>query len=221
MPDKNSIDFPSNSKRSKEDAQEPPEKNISKVITGKVIQRKKSLGKKFAEMVMKDEGSDMNSVVSYIIQDILLPGAKNIILDLVTGGLEMKFFGTASGKRSRSGRDKGYTNYNSVSKTSYRTANDRDVRDERRTITDRSKALHNFDEIVFDNRGDAEEVLSTLVDLIKDYDMASVADLYASVDIVSSFTDNKYGWDDLAGVRPVRVRNGYVLDLPKPILLDS
>ena len=215
--DKNSIDFPSNSKRSKEDSQEPPEKNISKVITGKVVQRKKGLGKKFAEMVMKDEGSDMNSVVSYVIQDILLPGAKNIILDLVTGGLEMKFFGTASGRRSRN-RDKNYTPYNTISKTSYKSSNDRD---ERRTITDRNKAMHNFDEIVLDSRGDAEEVLNTLVDLIKDYDMVCVADLYDCVGIPSSFTDNKYGWDDLHGVTVMRVRDGFILNLPKPILLDS
>ena len=48
----------------------------------------------------------------------------------------------------------------------------------------------------------------------------TVADLYDLVGISSDYTDRKYGWTDLATAKPIRVRGGYLLDLPRAKLLD-
>lgn len=82
------------------------------------------------------------------------------------------------------------------------------------------KSRMDFREIVFESRGDAEEVLSGLSDLIKEYKQASVADLYDLCNITSSFADNKYGWEDLTSSSVKRVTDGYVLDLPRATVLD-
>ena len=60
-----------------------------------------------------------------------------------------------------------------------------------------SRARHDFDDILFESRGEAEDVLSHLVDLTIDYGVASVADFYDLSGIESQFTDNKYGWTNL------------------------
>ena len=83
-----------------------------------------------------------------------------------------------------------------------------------------SRARHDFDEIILETRGEAEEVLSHLVDLTIDYQQATVADLYDLVGITSNFTDNKYGWTDLRSASVTRVRDGYLINLPRTQILD-
>jgi len=205
-------EFPSNSKINKEAP--VSEKRVQKVISGKVVERKKSLSTKFAEIVM-GEGSDMHSVMGYVLNDVLIPNAKSTISDMVSSGIEMLFFGTTSGKRNRSsgGRDKARTSYSNYYKDDYR---DRDRNRDR----DRSKnrARHNFDDITLETRGEAEEVIESLMELVDKYEVASVADLYALVDIASAYTDQDYGWSNLTtqntSIR--RVREGFILELPKP-----
>lgn len=211
-------EFPSNSKINKEASM--PEKRVQKVISGKVVERKKSLSTKFAEIVM-GEGSDMHSVIGYVLNDVLIPNAKSTISDMVSSGIEMLFFGTTSGKRNRSsgGRDKARTSYSNYYKDDYR---DRDRNRDREADRDRdrskNRARHNFDDITLETRGEAEEVIESLMELVDKYEVASVADLYALVDIASAYTDQDYGWSNLTtqntSIR--RVREGFILELPKP-----
>lgn len=205
------ISFPANSHKSKE-AEEG--RKIEKVIKGKVVQRKKSLGKRFIETFI---GEDVNSVSSYIIHDVLIPAAKSTLSDMVQGGIEMLLFGERKGNRTRRDQGKSYVSYNSMSSQGNRRD---DRRDDRRDVQSRNRARHNFDDVVLSSRGEAEEVLSHLVDLIIDYGQASVSDLYDLVGITGSFTDNKWGWTDLRSGSVSRARDGYLLNLPKPILLD-
>ena len=80
--------------------------------------------------------------------------------------------------------------------------------------------MHDFNEIILGTRVEAEEVIDRLFDLLSKYDNASVADLYELVGITANFTDEKWGWTDLRGASVAKVRNGYLLDLPRPEPLD-
>jgi hypothetical protein len=220
--------FPSNSHKDKAEGNIKKEetKKIEKVVTGSVIQKKKSLGKKFMETFI---GEDIKNVKSYVIFDVVIPAAKDTISDIVQGitdtiqgSIEVSLFGETRRRSSRSSRDRGgsYVSYNSYS--SRDRDRDRDRRDDRRDrdVSSRNRARHNFDDIILETRGDAEEVRSNLVDLIEDYGQASVSDLYDLVGVTGNFTDDKWGWDNLASSSVSRVRDGYVLNLPKPIPLD-
>lgn len=202
------MDFPSNSHKRKEETKKP-EKKVEKVTSGKVVKQKKTLGKKFTETFL---GDNIESVSSYIIYDVIIPAAKNMISDTVSNGIEMLLFGQTRGSRTRRDKGKSYVSYSNYYKDRGR---DRD-----RQVSQRNRARHNFDDIILESRGEAEEVLSHLVDLTEDYGMASVADLYDLVGVTSNFTDNKYGWDNLSSGRVVPVRGGYLLELPRPIVLD-
>lgn len=211
------MQFPSNSHADKCEPKEETKK-VEKVIKGVVVTKKKTLTKRFLETFV---GDDIGNIKSYILHDVLIPAAKDTISDIVKGitetiqgTIEVSLFG----ERKRSGsRDRGrsYVSYNNYS----RDKRD-DRRDDRREISSRDRARHNFDDIILENRGEAEEVRNHLVDLIIDYGQATVSDLYDLVGITGEFTDNKYGWTDLRSSSVGRVREGYVLNLPKPKLLD-
>ncbi|MDR2395817.1 MAG: hypothetical protein LBD57_04390 [Endomicrobium sp.] len=196
---------------------------VEKVVCGTVTTKKPSFKKRFANFFL---GSDGKTVAEYVVQDIFVPAIKNTIVEVIYtvsngigDGFEMLFFGDRkAGRRSNMRRDgqKSYVSYNAQYSPGYDSIRNRRLRAE--SIVNRTR--QNFDDIVLETRGEAEEVLSHLVDLIVDYGTASVADLYALAGINGEYTDNKYGWADLRGAAVVRVSNGYLLDLPRPILLD-
>ena len=78
------------------------------------------------------------------------------------------------------------------------------------------RATHDFGEIIFDTRGDAEIVLERMSDLISDYGMATVSDLYDFCGMTGEYTDDRWGWTSSRAFVVVRTRGGYILDLPKP-----
>jgi uncharacterized protein YerC len=83
-----------------------------------------------------------------------------------------------------------------------------------------ARATHNFDEVILPTRREAEEVLDFLHDLLTRYETVSVSDLYELVGETGNFTDEKWGWTDLAGASVSRVRDGYLLNLPRPVPID-
>ena len=68
---------------------------------------------------------------------------------------------------------------------------------------------------------EAEEVITKMDELIDTYGMVSVADLYDLVGKTSEYTDNKYGWTNIRTAEVIRVRDGYMLKLPKVTPINS
>ena len=79
---------------------------------------------------------------------------------------------------------------------------------------------YDYDEIVLESRGEAEEVLERMDDLLDNYGIVSVAAFYDLVGITGNYTDNKYGWTSLRNASVQRLRDGYLLKLPKALPLD-
>lgn len=205
--------FPGNS-RSKPVEKTVPEKNIEKITTGAVTKRKVPLGKKFMSIFSGREG-----IWAYIALDILLPAAKDAIADSVSQGTEKALFGE-SRSLSRRGRrgSNGYVAYNRMGQGALPTRDG--YREESRQLSRRNRATHNFEEIILETRGEAEQVVDALFELISKYEAATVEDLYELVGIPSEYTDKKWGWTDLRGAGVTRIRGGYLLDVPKPDPLD-
>lgn len=211
--------YPSNSinkNEKKEDGAVPKKK--TPIVKNKVIIRKKTLGKRIQEAFL---GDDPRSVGDYLLQDIFMPAVKNTLSDLVGGGLDMWLFGerrTRNGSYSRRERGNPYTSYQSYYGKERDSGYNR--RDERRDIPRSSRARHDFDDIVLDNRGEAEEVLSCLVEDTIDYGRVTVADYYDLINVESSHVDRKHGWTNLRDAYIERVRDGYIIRLPRTRVLD-
>lgn len=180
-------------------------KKIEPVAKGKT--KKKSEVKKFADIFIAE---DVTSVKDYVINDVLIPAAKKAISDIITNGVDMILYGEARGKdrRKDGGSRVSYTKY-------YERDRDRDY-DRGRS----RRSVYDYDDIILDTRREAEEVLGRMDDLIDAYDIVSVADLYDLVGIQGNYTDNKYGWTNLRNAEIRRVRDGYLLKLPKAMPLD-
>lgn len=191
-------EYPNNSHSARENST-PPDKKMGKVVTGAAKTRKKSEAKKLANTFLPD---DVTSVKSYILMDVIVPGVKNAIADVVS----IMLFGEAG----RIGGKKG-----NGSKVSYQRYYD-DRRDDRRDYARPRSAAYDYDDIIFESRGDADLVLDQLEAAINQFGLASVADLYDLAGITcQNYTANKYGWTDIRSARVVRIRDGYILQLPK------
>lgn len=207
-------EFPSNSReRQRRQNPEPPaQKKVERVVQGEVVRRKKPLGRRIAEVFV---GGDAKSVWGYIAFDVLIPAAKDTFADAFSQGIERMLFGEARSYSRRTGRRPGGGGY-----VSYDRMSSRDRRDESRHVSRRARASHDFDEIILPTRVEAEEVIDRLFDLTAKYETATVSDLYDLVGVSGNYTDDKWGWVDLRGAGVTRVRNGYLLDLPRPEPLD-
>jgi len=213
-----SNDFPSNSKTSKPEVRaEQPEKKVEPIIAGTARKRKKGLGAKFKETMLA--GADSQSVFEYIVFDIMIPAGKDLFLDAMNAGFERKFYGEvrSAGRRGygRPAPSSGYTSYRGVSShPALAGAGGRQPAAARRP--------RNFDmgEIIIDTRVEATDVLDQMYELLSRYEVVTVADLYDMVRIETNYTDNRFGWTDLRGADIQRVRDGYVIQLPRPIPLD-
>ena len=195
-------EYKGNSHRSKEQ-NEVVEKKVEQIAKGKT--KKKSEVKKFADTFIAE---DITSVKDYILMEVLLPAAKKAISDIVTNGIDMILYGeTRTKSKSRESR---------VSYTKYY---DRD-RDYDRPTRTRGRYGYDYDDIILDTRKEAEEVLDRMDDLIDNYGMVSFADLYDLVGVSGNYTDNKYGWTNLRNADVQRVRDGYLLKLPKALPFD-
>lgn len=192
--------YKGNSHRSKEaTAAEQPateeRKKLDKVVTGPVKMKKKGgLGKLFGTFI----SDDVQDIKSYLFKDVVIPTIKKTISDTV----DMILYGSSSKSRS------------TASRISYRS-----FYDEPRTRDrdPRPAQGYSYDDIVLGSRGEAEEVLMRLNELIDTYQIASVADLYDLVGVVGNYTDNRYGWTNLATADVKRVRDGWMLVLPRAL----
>lgn len=203
--------YPGNSNKSREAAAKPAAEKkekpqLEKVISGEVVERKKPLGKRIVESFT---GDDSKSVGHFVLFDVVLPTTKQLISDVVSQGIERLLFGENAVRTQHRG---GYRpNY-----TGSRPSQQRVNNNEPRAISQRARATHDFNEIVIASRPEAQKVLDDITAAIEQFDVATVSDLYDLVGITGSFQDDKWGWYDLRGARIVRVREGYLLDLPKP-----
>lgn len=205
--------YPGNSDKKRMNQQEEPKKEIKKVASA--TKRKKSMTKKFKEAFIGEDG-DNQSVADYILYDVLVPAAKSTISDMVTGGIEMILYGERRGG-SKMNRDRGrsYVNY-----SGYSTRRDDDrVRNGSRVRRSARDRVYN-DDIVVPTRGEAEQTIDSLLDIIDQYGSASIADLYSLTGIDSDFTDNSYGWTNLSTASVSRTRDGYILNLPRAYPID-
>lgn len=188
----------------------PAEKRVQKVVKTPVKTKKNEL-RKFADIFISE---DISNVKSYIFMDVLVPAIKKAVYDIVTNGIDMFLYGgSGKGKSSSSGSKVNYRNY-------YEQKNNNNNSGYRGSENNKNRNGFEYDDIVFNNRGEAEAVKEQMQATIGRYGVVTVADLYDMVDLSAPFTSQKYGWMDVSGAEAMRVRDGYVLKLPRAVPID-
>lgn len=199
-------DYRPNSNRFKDEQKDKNEKRVTKpVVTGKVVTKKPSALRKLTGEFISE---DAKNVKSYVFGEVLIPAIKKAISDIVTDGIDIILYGESRKGSRRS----------SVDKVSYRNYYDRDARPSRMSST--SSSIYSCDDIILDSRGEAEEVLRSLDEIMSTYRLVRVADLYDLVGITAPPTANGYGWTNIRNAEVVRARDGYMIKMPRAIPLD-
>lgn len=200
-------DYHGNSKKKKAAiGKEEKPKVLARVTSDDVVVQKKSLGRKAKDLFIE---ADFKGVIHYVAVDVLLPAARNMIVDASTKGIERMMYGE-SVRRGRSIHSGGprITYNNPVSRgfgePRFAPRVDRNPRGQRKTA----------DDYIISSREEAELVLERMNDIIDNYDVVSVADLCELVGLPASHTDNKWGWGYLGNVPIRQIREGYLIDLP-------
>ena len=189
------------------------EKEMRKVVQGKVTTRKQSAGKRLRESLGLEE---TRTVGDYLVWEVLIPAAKEMVADLVKRGIDVFLYGgSARGSSySRTSSGRSHVSYEGY----YRKDRDRQRDADRSYSRYNPRGFSDFREFVFDDKRDAELVLSELCEAIDVYGWAKVSDFYSLVgETERNFTAQGYGWEALGNATIERVRDGWVIDLPRPV----
>lgn len=197
------VKLPSNSHRARieaeKKAEEPNKKEVQKVVSGKVV-RKENKGRKLTDAIISD---DVKHVKSYVVFEVLIPAFKKAISDIVTNGIDMILYGETGHTKKSGNLRSDYVSYRSYSDSSR----------ERRYVDSRSDS--DYDDLIFEHRGSAEDVLAHMEDILDEYHQVSIGDMYDLAGVTCDYTYNDYGWTSLRDAEVVRIRDGYYIKLPR------
>ena len=194
--------------KTKETKETTETKKIVKVVRGSAKAKKKSEMSKIASNIISEE---VKGIKEYAIYDVVIPVIKDTISQLVKGSIDMLFYGEVRSGGSSKGSRGG--NGTRVSYSNYYDGKREDRREERR-----SSSRQSYDDILFDERADAEEVLNRMDEIVEQYGVVTVADLFDLAGITGNgYTDQNYGWTSTRSASIERTRhNEYFIKLHRP-----
>lgn len=197
--------YVNNSLKNRENHQDQ-KKQVVKVVKGEAKTKKKSELSKIASNIISEEAK---SIKEYAIYDVVIPVVKDTITQLIKGSIDMLFYGEV--RSSSSSR----RNSSNASRVSYRDYyDDRSIR---RDLS-RTSTRYSYDDITFEYRQDAEEVLNRMDEIVEQYGVVTVADLFDLAGITGNgYTDQNYGWTSTRSASVERNRHGeFILKLQRP-----
>lgn len=204
-------EFPPNSHKSRRLPDEP--QKLERVTSVAAERRKRGLGRKFRETFI---GGSARTAAEYTMLEVVVPAIKDTMAEALSSGIEKLIYGD-----SRPRRGAPPSSYSSVGRVNYQQMSPPSSRPQpptsQHSLSRRSRARHDFDEIIIQSRQEANDVIDSLFDILSRYGSVPVASLYELTGIESSHTDFKWGWTDLRGAKAAKLRSGgYLLDLPEP-----
>lgn len=184
-----------------------PEKKIEKVISGTAKTKQKSGVSKVTNALFAE---DLKSVIPFVIDEYVIPIAKKGIFEAFNAVLETLIYGKDGRPRKGNSSNNGRPSYQD-----YYDKKDR----ERGVPASRNWSDYEADDIWLEDRGDAEAVLWRMRDYLEEYGTVSVAEAKQFAGLKYEYTDNKYGWTDLRAAYVSRIRDGYLIVLPRAVPL--
>lgn len=199
------VSLPGNTDKAKEGAS--PEK---KVIAKAKVQKKSAIKEALRTFFVRD----LPEIAEHLVVDVAIPAAKNAITDMVTQGIQQLLYGEVDPRRRSTS---GYTSYSGSYRNNRENAYYRPRESDRRER--RQSKPTNVEDLVFDTRGDAVDVIEYVAEQIEEYGQVSVADLMSSVGIQPRYTDERWGWTTTDAFEIRQIREGWLVsaDRPEPL----
>lgn len=222
------MDYSSNAKKNRGDDQPVEEvKEEKKVITGGVKERPKGVGSRFRNLFL---GFDPKAAAEHLWADVTLPAIRQMAWETWKAAGSSLIYNDDGqrGNRTTGPRIFGTTGtYNAT--TAYNRVPLRDdptvinvssrIPDQPRPYRSRTQSVK---DLVFDRRGDAEEVVEMMFDTLSKYECVSKADVYEKVGLPTTPIDNKWGWTDLVNLQIRQMSDGgFLLILPPAEVISN
>lgn len=196
------------SKAEKEREKIPPLKR-----KGQIVSTKKSFGRKMFDLFVGEEISDIKK---YLIEDLIIPGVKNTILDT----LYMAFYREHMDLgRSRNGSFYSYGGRRDYTR-SYSGSSSRRTERPKKEVSYDSGEKVDYRNIVLERREDADQIVDILRERIYKTNSVSVAEFFDILGLDSKWTDNNWGWTDERDIGIRRVSSGYLIEVREAVPID-
>lgn len=208
------MDYAGNSNKDKDKDPEKvsnvPPKIVERVIVTDAIIKKRGIGRKFKDLFI---AADIKSSSRFVASEVLVPAAKNMILEALNSGAERMIRGE-SNMRRRNYRNSGpIVTYNRpVERNGYGGS---PLPRHAPPVLPGPRVHQQQDQlIILSTREDCQLVLESMADIIENYDVVSMADLHELIGQPSTHVDHKWGWSDIRAVQIRQIREGYLIDFP-------
>lgn len=190
----------------------PPKKDIKPVVSGaKKVQRPAS--RRFFDFLLAESPKAMAKKVA---MDTLWPRAKAGFEAAANEFLAGLLWGNG-GLRPPSGMVSGPVLRGGTAAMYHGASQSQSITQARQAVTNQSSG--NYQDLVLPSQEYAETLLANLYDLLNNYRVVAVADLYELAGQTPAISDNSYGWTSLDTARISKVREGFLLELPRPSLI--
>lgn len=168
--------------------------------------------KTFAEKIFAFVSPDVANLKTYMIEDYLKPGLKNLGGEMLHSAIDCVFGTYSRGRRDSSGR-RDYRRESERGRSTYESDSDR-----------RSARYSSPNDVPFETKDQALQVFYALVDGIEDFDRVTVRAFYEAAGVSGMYPDTYRGWTDLRNFDPNRdiYRDGryWYMNLPRAIELN-
>jgi hypothetical protein len=190
----------------------PPKKEIKAVVSG-AKKVKRPATRRFMDYLIAESPK---AIAKKVLDEVVVPRVK--------AGIEQAFNEFLSGMLWNNSMNRppsnlvsgpmlrgGGVNYNVISsqQSSLQQARQATV----------SQSSGNYQDLVLPTQEYAETLLANLIELMNTYRVVAVADLYELAGQTPAISDNSYGWMSLDTARISKVREGFLLELPRPSLI--
>ena len=192
---------------------DPKNKNITPVVKGATPVKHSSLRQIRDSFIAESP----RSLVDTVLMNVVIPRLKAGVEEALNSFLAGILWGNSTNRPQSSLVSKamqrgGVINYSAYSSQPSGLAQARAL--------NTTRSAGNYRDLVLPSQDMAEILLANMFDLLSEYRVVAVADLYELAEITPQPSDNAYGWMNLDGARISKVRDGYLLELPRPGLIS-
>ena len=166
--------------------------------------------------------ASVREVGNFLWTDVLKPGMKNLIYDIIVKGSEDFLFEDSRSIPPRQGQRFSRIGYNSIYDESRLISPDERRSKQGTSLVSRPNSVAMGDYIWFEFKQSAQKLIEDANDIIDTYEWISVLEVYELAGLTCDYTLNDYGWKTFAVSEPKPYtlpspdgRRGYILRLPK------
>ena len=164
--------------------------------------------------------SSVSEVARYLWNDVVKPGVKNLLFDMIVNGSSNMLFDDYRTPAPRQGQRFNRIGYNNMYIDESRLIGPGERRSRGTSLVSQANSEAMGDYIWFQFKQDAQKCIEDANDIIDQYDWVSVLEVYELAGMTCDYTLSDYGWRtfNVADPKPYTKpdgRRGWIIRLPK------